>query len=139
KPGAGSPAGVRAWLQAKAAVSMVSNSRKAVLPTVPLMVIAPASRDTTVPLPRSRKVESDRTGLPLRIGFPPGVGVRMPGRRIHGPVARAGKRVVRKAGLEPARLAAPAPKAGASTSSATFAVLHPIMEQKNARRGRALR
>src|SRR5690606_32637355 len=29
--------------------------------------------------------------------------------------------LVRKAGLEPARLAAPAPKAGASTSSATFA------------------
>src|SRR5690606_38176092 len=55
-------------LQAKAAVITASTSSVAVLPMVPLRVIAPsAARETTVPLPRSRKVDSFRTGLPLRI------------------------------------------------------------------------
>src|SRR3546814_10622984 len=63
------PSGVIATLlQAKAAVITASTSRIAVLPTVPFRVIAPpAARETTVPLPRSRKVESFRAGLPLRM------------------------------------------------------------------------
>src|SRR5690606_10160759 len=59
---------------------------------------------------------------------PRGSGVRMPAREDtrtcpNGTCTAPG--VVRKAGLEPARLAAPAPKAGASTSSATFALPAP--------------
>src|SRR3546814_17311964 len=42
------------------------------------------------------------------------------GERLRG--AEPARWVVRKGGLEPPRLAAPAPKAGASTSSATFAI-----------------
>src|SRR5690606_7791480 len=53
--------------QAKEAVSTASSSRMPVLLTVPLRVIAPPSRDTTVPLPRSRKVDSLSAGLPLRM------------------------------------------------------------------------
>src|SRR3546814_642173 len=41
------------------------------------------------------------------------------GERLRG--AEPARWVVRKGGLEPPRLAAPAPKAGASTNSATFA------------------
>src|SRR3546814_13245272 len=64
------PSGVIATLlHAKAAVITARTSRIAVLPTVPFRVIAPpAARETTVPLPRSRKVESFRAGLPLRLG-----------------------------------------------------------------------
>src|SRR3546814_345831 len=64
------PSGVIATLlHAKAAVITARTSRIAVLPTVPFRVIAPpAARETTVPLPRSRKVESFRAGLPLRMG-----------------------------------------------------------------------
>src|SRR3546814_13423656 len=41
----------------------------ALLPTGACRVIAPpAALETTVPLPRSRKVESFRAGLPLRMG-----------------------------------------------------------------------
>src|SRR5690606_19344009 len=59
-------------LQAKAAVITASTSSVAVLPIVPFRVIAPlAARETTVPLPRSRKVDSFRTGLPLRMGMDP--------------------------------------------------------------------
>src|SRR3546814_13514275 len=42
------------------------------------------------------------------------------GERLRG--AEPARWVVRKGGLEPPRLAAPAPKAGASTNSATFAI-----------------
>src|SRR5690606_20319548 len=150
KPGAISPPGVNAWLHANAAVRTVSNSRNAVLLTVPLMVIVPApSRVTTVPLPRSRKVESERTGLPLRMDSPRGsVCVCLRG-RIHGragrpPARGAATGVVRKGGLEPPRLAALVPKTRASTNSATFAsCCRPLRrsapQTKNARRGRALR
>src|SRR3546814_18703459 len=64
------PSGVIATLlHAKAAVITARTSRIAVLPTVPFRVIAPpAARETTVPLPRSRKVESFRAGLQLRMG-----------------------------------------------------------------------
>src|SRR5690606_40132258 len=67
KPGAGVPSGPSAWFQANAAVSTVNSSRKPVLLTVPLRLIASPSRETTAPLPRSRKVDSLSTGLPLRM------------------------------------------------------------------------
>ena len=57
-------------VHAKAAVSTDSSNRMPVLLTVPFSVIAPASRETTVPLPRSRKVDSFSAGLPLRIMVP---------------------------------------------------------------------
>ncbi|GHA69592.1 hypothetical protein GCM10007067_01940 [Lysobacter bugurensis] len=52
------------------APTSVITSSSPVLLTVPLSVIAPASRRTTAPLPRSRKVESFKAGLPLRMGSP---------------------------------------------------------------------
>src|SRR5690606_32090470 len=78
KPGAGVPSGPSAWFQANAAVSTVNSSRKPVLLTVPLMHIASPSRETTAPLPRSRKVDSFSTGLPLRMDACPlyGAGVQ---------------------------------------------------------------
>src|SRR3546814_15971384 len=83
--------GIATLLRAKAAVITASTSRIAVLQTVPFRVIAPpAARETTVPLPRSRKVESFRAGLPLRMGcvlarvclFRPDM--RIQGHRVHG-------------------------------------------------------
>src|SRR5690606_38478967 len=67
KPGAGVPSGPKAWFQAKVAVSTMSSSRTPVLLTVPLSDIVSPSRETTAPLPRSRKVDSLSTGLPLRM------------------------------------------------------------------------
>src|SRR5690606_4099229 len=70
KPGAGNPSAPRAWFHANAAVRTVSSSRQPVLLTVPLRVIVSPARDTTEPLPRSRKVDSFSAGLPLRMDTP---------------------------------------------------------------------
>src|SRR5690606_30241063 len=58
---------VKNRLQVYIAAASVSTSRNAVLLTVPFRVMAPASRRTTVPVPRSRKVDSESAGLPLRM------------------------------------------------------------------------
>src|SRR5690606_1090097 len=72
-------------LQAKAAVTRASTSNVAVLPMVPFRVIAPpAARETTVPLPRSRKVDSFRTGLPLRMEMDPRERFQVKDMRIQG-------------------------------------------------------
>src|SRR3546814_12390463 len=93
------------------------------------------ARETTVPMPRSGNVESVRAGLPLRRVLvlarrclsraryeDTGQTYSRPlqGERPRG--AEPARWVVRKGGLEPPRLAAPAPKAGASANSATFAI-----------------
>src|SRR5690606_33454236 len=58
---------VKNRLQVYIAAASVSTSRNAVLLTVPFRVMAPASRRTTAPVPRSRKVDSESAGLPLRM------------------------------------------------------------------------
>jgi hypothetical protein len=55
------------WFQANAAVSTVNSSRMPVLLAVPLRVITWSGLVTTEPLARSRKVDSERAGLPLRM------------------------------------------------------------------------
>ena len=116
--------------QVNSAPARVSTSSSAVLLTVPFRLIAPASLRTRVPVPRSRKVLSFSAGLPLRIMV---VGPRKRGgRRMRGAYRGADAFadggldawLVRKAGLEPARLAALEPKSRASTNSATFACPH---------------
>ena len=63
------PSAPKVWCHEKAPVSTTSSSIRPVLLTVPLMVIVPVSPPvTTRPLPRSRKVDSWRAGLPLRMG-----------------------------------------------------------------------
>src|SRR5690606_11476743 len=62
-------AGVRACDQAKAPVIVASSSSRPVLLAVPLSVMTWSGRETTVPLPRSRKVDSLRVGFPLRMDF----------------------------------------------------------------------
>src|SRR5690606_27788230 len=107
------PSGPMAWFQANAAVSTVNSSRMPVLLTVPLRVMTSPSRVTTAPLPRSRKVDSLSTGLPLRMG-------RLfrwigSGLRIHGsPPARGGRvdSARRAPGQCPAPPGQPAPAAG---------------------------
>src|SRR5690606_37944310 len=61
-------------LQVNMAPARVNTSRKAVLLTVPFRLMAPASWRTTVPVPRSRKVDSLSAGLPLRMEFARAVG-----------------------------------------------------------------
>src|SRR5690606_27006758 len=128
------PSGViSTWFQANAAVITASTSRMPVLLTAPFRVIAPSVRETTAPLPRSRKVDSFRAGLPLRMSVLNGcveLDMRIQGKRFQGrPAGDAGTRrpggrpgMVRKGGLEPPRLAALVPKTRASTNSATFAM-----------------
>src|SRR5690606_23562944 len=65
--GAISPVGVRACDQANAPVIVASSRSRPVLLAVPLSVMTWSGRDTTVPLPRSRKVDSLRAGFPLRM------------------------------------------------------------------------
>src|SRR5690606_27922063 len=75
----------------------------------------------------------------------PGPDMRIQGKRFQGrhgakvnggmPKEPVAGRLVRKAGLEPARLAAPAPKAGASTNSATFAISAPLAQGASYSRG----
>src|SRR5687768_4662858 len=48
-------------------------SRKAVRLTVPLSVITPSPAVVTVPLPRSRKADAFKAGLPLRMVFAVGM------------------------------------------------------------------
>src|SRR5690606_19871951 len=68
------PAGVETWLHVNAALNTHSNSSMPVLLTVPLRVMTLPSSRTMAPLPRSRKVDSLRAGLPLRIiGIPLGL------------------------------------------------------------------
>ncbi|KAG1171049.1 hypothetical protein G6F35_017131 [Rhizopus arrhizus] len=62
-----SPYSLTDWFQAKAAVSTASSSRMPVLLAVPLRVITWPGLVTTEPLARSRKVDSERAGLPLRM------------------------------------------------------------------------
>src|SRR5690606_29725713 len=123
---------------AKVPVTTASSRSRPVLLTVPLRVIAPPSRDTTVPLPRSRKVDSLRAGFPLRIRFRSVDGLDCPGGyrlRGHG---SATVQAWRPGGGRRGRSAAGGgwcerrdsnphggyplePKSSASTSSATFA------------------